>query len=91
MGLMVVRYTPLQKWSRRERKLNPNGYVLVWAPEHPKSFDGGWYYEHRLVAERYYNRILPSWVTVHHINENKQDNFHENLIACTRLEHDRAA
>lgn len=88
---MVVRYTPLQTWSKRERRISDGGYVLIWAPEHPKSFDGGWYYEHRLFAEREYDRILPSWITVHHINENKHDNSWENLIACTRKEHDRAA
>lgn len=88
---MVVRYTPLQTWSKRDRDYMRTPYVLVWVPEHPKAFDGGWYYEHRLIAEREHNRILPSWVTVHHINENKQDNSLKNLFVCTRAEHDRAA
>jgi len=83
-----MRYIPLQKWNRRERCLNPNGYVLIWAPEHPKSFSGGWYYEHRLAAEKYMGRILRSWETVHHISGNKTDNTWYNLFVCTRREHD---
>lgn len=85
-----MKYRPLQQWSKRDRKINENGYVLVWVPEHPKSFGGGWYYEHRLVAEAHHGRVLPSWITVHHINKRKQDNFLLNLFACTRLEHNRA-
>lgn len=85
-----MRYTPIQKWHRRERKQNDHGYMLVWVPEHPKSFLGGWYYEHRLCAERHLGQILPSWVTVHHINGDKTDNSQENLFFCTRKEHDYA-
>lgn len=85
-----MRYTPLQKWYKREKKVNENGYVLVWVPEHPKAFKGGWYYEHRLCAERRMGQILPSWVTVHHISGDKTDNSWFNLFVCTRQEHDLA-
>lgn len=85
----MARYVPLAKWYNRDRKVNGNGYVLVWVPEHPKSFGGGWYYEHRLCAERDHGKVLPSWVTVHHISGDKTDNRPENLFACTRTEHDR--
>lgn len=83
-------YKPLQRWYKRERKMNENGYVLVKVPEHPKSFCGGWYYEHRLCAEKDFGRVLFSYETVHHINECKTDNFPENLFVCTRKEHDYA-
>lgn len=83
-------YFPLQKWHNRERMLNDSGYTLVKVPEHPKSFNGGWYYEHRLVAEKKFGRILESWETVHHISENKKDCSLLNLFVCTRKEHDRA-
>lgn len=85
-----MRYTPLQKWNRRETKIGDSGYVWVYVPEHPKAFCGGWYYEHRLWAEKKLGRILPSWVTVHHINDDKTDNTDLNLFICTRLEHDYA-
>lgn len=70
--------------------MNENGYVLVHVPEHLKSFNGGWYYEHRLVAERMLGRVLKTLETVHHINEDKTNNDWLNLFVCTRREHDRA-
>lgn len=82
-----MRYTPLQKWYKREKKIY-NKYVLVWVPEHPKSFGGGWYYEHRLVAEKKMGRVLANWETVHHISGDKTDNSQFNLFVCTRKEHD---
>lgn len=84
-----MRYVPLTKWHRREKRIE-NGYVLVYVPEHPKAFHGGWYYEHRLWAERRMGQVIPSWVTVHHISGNKTDNTEDNLFICTRKEHDRA-
>ena len=80
--------TPIQDWSDRQAKFCD--YVLVHVPEHPKSFNGGWYYEHRLVVERDVGRILQSWETVHHINEDRFDNSLMNLFVCTRDEHDNA-
>lgn len=85
-----MKYTPIQKWYKRETKLNDHGYVLVYVPEHPKSFGGGWYYEHRLAAERQVGRVLEKWETVHHISGVKTDNSTYNLFVCTRKEHDLA-
>lgn len=84
------RYTPLTDWSGRARKISPKGYYLVHVPEHPKSFDGGWYYEHRMVVEASVGRVLHSSETVHHISEVKTDCSLDNLFVCTRDEHDRA-
>lgn len=83
-------YRPIKDWSDRIYKLNSNGYVLIMCPEHPKSFLGGFYYEHRLVAEKHIGRILKSWETVHHISGDKTDNSLKNLFVCTRQEHDLA-
>ena len=71
-------YSILKSWVKRESKIGREGYVLVKVPEHPKNF-GGWYYEHRLVIEKYLDRMLEVWETIHHINENKTDNRLENL------------
>lgn len=81
-------YQPMQSWTKRSKK-NYDGYVIVQIPEHPKAFNG-WYYEHRLVIEKDLDRILEDWETVHHINENKQDNSIENLFLCTRMQHNKA-
>jgi hypothetical protein len=83
-------YRPLRSWFKRQRKIGRDGYVLVWVPEHPKNFGGGWYYEHRLVYEKKLGRILDRWEEVHHINMIKNDNSPVNLFLCTRKEHNRA-
>jgi hypothetical protein len=74
----------------RKRKVGNEGYVLVHVPEHPKSFDGGWYYEHRLIVEQNKKRFLNYWETIHHINGNKQDNRIDNLFSCTSYQHKKA-
>lgn len=87
---MVRQYKPVKYWGDRRKKIGDNGYVLVYVPQHPKSFCGGFYYEHRLVVERHLGYVLESWVTVHHISENKLDNSLRNLFPCTRKQHDCA-
>lgn len=67
-----------------------NGYILIKKTDHPKSFRGGWYFEHIIVMEEYLNRYLEPWETVHHINEIKTDNSLDNLFVCSRIEHDKA-
>lgn len=82
-------YLPIQDWRGRNKK-TLDGYVLVWTPEHPKCFNGGWYYEHRLVMEKKYKRVLKDWETVHHINGDKEWNDENNLFVCLRCEHIKA-
>jgi len=82
-------YRPIQNWLGRKSRMQ-DGYIVVWVPEHPKCFGGGWYYEHRLVMEKKYSRILKDWETVHHINGDKEWNDDINLFVCTRREHLKA-
>jgi hypothetical protein len=79
-------YRPIKSWYKRKTK-QINKYIAVWVPEHPKSFNGGWYYEHRLVVERELGRILNEWETIHHIDNNPANNKIENLFPCTGTEH----
>lgn len=80
-------YNPVQSWSNRESYIDRRGYRRVWMPEHPKSFNGGWYYEHRLVAERMAGTMLSRHCTVHHISRDKSDNREHNLFICFEKEH----
>lgn len=79
-------YKPIEDWSKRKKE-KLNKYTIVWVPEHPKSFSGGWYYEHRLVLEKQLNRILKHWETVHHLDGDTQNNSINNLFPCTEREH----
>ncbi len=84
-----MKYVPLENWRGKNYKIL-DGYVLIWVPEHPKCFNKGWYYEHRLVMEKKYCRILKDWETVHHINGDKEWNHEDNLFVCVRFQHMKA-
>jgi hypothetical protein len=66
--------------------LDDKGYIRVLRPDHPYD-NHGYVYEHRLVLEEFYGRILEPWESVHHVNEVKVDNRVENLFLTTRSEH----
>ena len=82
-------YKPSHSWHKNDSRISEDGYVRIKIPEHPKSFKG-WYYEHRLVLEKHYKRILENWETVHHINGDKTDNRVVNLFLCVEREHRKA-
>lgn len=61
------------------------GYVLVYAPNHPRARyrnptkTAKYIREHQLLAEKHLKRYLSNDERVHHINGNKSDNRPENL------------
>lgn len=68
------------------RKIAGDGYICVYAPDHPMSVRG-YVMEHRLVMERSIGRYLYKHEEVHHVNEDKQDNRIHNLERMTKREH----
>lgn len=61
------------------KRINTQGYVDIFCPDHPFTDCHNYYPEHRLVMEKYLGRFLYPSEKVHHINKNITDNRIENL------------
>lgn len=84
-----ARYCSNDCRPRTERSVRPDGYVWVWAPDHPDAYVNGRIAEHRLVAERMIGRRLRASEDVHHINGDRSDNRPENLEVLDHGTHSR--
>lgn len=68
---------------------NNNGYIMVYAPDHPHCDSQGYVRQHRLVVEDHLNRLLEKDEIVHHLNHKRNDNRIENLRIMTKQDHDK--
>lgn len=62
------------------RRINTQGYVLIYRPDHPHHDSHGYVREHRIIIENNIHRILNRKEVVHHINGIKHDNRPHNLM-----------
>ena len=69
-----------QSYIRDYRDVHPDGYILIWKPDHPNAKKNGYIYEHRYVMAENLGRTLMPSEAVHHLNGNKQDNRRSNLL-----------
>lgn len=90
-------------WKRRAKsgQQNPrwrggrkvqDGYIYLYAPEHPRAQKNRHPYvpEHVLIWEKTHGRPLPDGWVVHHLNGNRSDNRPANLLAMPKKGHSPA-
>lgn len=68
------------RWRGGRRK-KADGYILTYLPEHPRA-RSGYVYEHVVIVERAMGKPLPKSAEVHHVDEDKGNNAHGNLVVC---------
>ena len=66
------------KGGRRRSK----GYIVAYAPNHPRASVNGTVPEHILIAEAAIGRSITSEIKVHHVNGKRDDNRNQNLVVC---------
>lgn len=71
-------------WWRGGIIRNNNGYVKIYAPDHPAVGTQRYICEHRLAMEKHLGRYLKSFENIHHKNGIKNDNRIENLELWVR-------
>lgn len=69
-----------QSPSWKGGRYRANGYIYVYAPNHPHATKMGYVREHRLEMEKHLNRRLKRSEVVHHVNGARDDNRIENLM-----------
>jgi len=76
-------------WVYSKATTDKDGYIRVYAGNHPFANGRKMIQEHILIMEQSIGRALLPAECVHHINESKQDNRLESLRLMTKSEHSR--
>lgn len=64
-----------------------NGYIEVYAPDHPRRGTRNYMYEHIIIMENHLGRYLEPGEVVHHKDLCKTNNDIDNLLLMTHSEH----
>ena len=62
--------------------IDANGYVRVYAGNHPKASSKGEVYQHVVVAESALGKFLPGGAQIHHVDDDPSNNTPSNLVIC---------
>lgn len=68
-------------------RIDRDGYVKTYAPNHPWPRRGGYVFEHVRIVEIRIGRRLHSHEIVHHVDHDRSNNTADNLRLMTRGEH----
>lgn len=78
-------------WSINQKPIGhiikSDGYLRIKMPYHPHANKGGYIYYHRHIVEQHLGYVLDSSYDVHHIDEDKTNNFLLNLVAIKKSAH----
>lgn len=63
-----------------------DGRNVIHIPDHPRASSKGYVYNTILIAESILGRYISNKIHIHHIDENKSNDEHNNLIICENKE-----